>query len=68
MSQAFVSLATNDQYGKGAYVLGKSLRNSNTTKQLVLLLTEGVSEAQRTLLKEVWDKLVDINQVRQTSD
>jgi len=60
MAQAFVTLATNDSYGKGAYVLGKSLKNTGTSRQLVMLVTDGVSAAQRTQLNEVWDKLVDI--------
>ncbi|CAB1341259.1 unnamed protein product, partial [Coregonus sp. 'balchen'] len=34
--QAFVTLATNDSYARGAMVLGKSLRNHKTTRKLVL--------------------------------
>jgi len=63
MTEAFVSLTTNDDYGNGAYVLGKSLRNSSTTRQLVLMVTSGVSEAMRQRLNEVWDLLVNIDQL-----
>lgn len=63
MAHAFVSLATNNDYGKGAFVLGRSLRNANTTKQLVLMVTRGVSGEQRTQLNEVWDQVIDITQV-----
>lgn len=42
--QAFVTLATNDNYAKGAMVLGKSLRNHNTSKKLVALIGPQVSE------------------------
>jgi len=63
MTEAFVSLTTNDDYGNGAYVLGKSLRNSSTTRQLVLMVTSGVSEAMRQRLNDVWDLLVNIDQL-----
>lgn len=62
-TEAFVSLTTNDDYGNGAYVLGKSLRNAKTTRQLVLMVTPGVSTSMRALLREVWDLLVDIDQM-----
>jgi len=55
-----VSLTTNDQYGLGAYVLGKSLRRTNTTKKLVLMVTDGVSEKCRSKLLKVWDDLFDV--------
>merc|ERR1712168_1344715 len=62
MTEAFVSLTTNDDYGHGAYVLGKSQRNSNTTRQLVLMVTTGVTESMRQRLNQVWDLLVNIDQ------
>lgn len=45
--QAFVTLATNDRYAKGAMVLGKSLRNHKTAKKLVALIGPHVSEPSR---------------------
>lgn len=42
--QAFVTLATNDVYARGAMVLGKSLRNHDTSKKLVALIGPEVSE------------------------
>lgn len=42
--QAFVTLATNDSYARGAMVLGKSLLNHNTSKKLVALIGPQVSE------------------------
>lgn len=45
--QAFVTLATNDSYARGAMVLGKSLRNTNTSKKLVALIGPHVSEPCR---------------------
>ena len=47
VGQAFVSLATNDDYAMGALALGRSLRDVNTSKTLVLLVTNGVSSHAR---------------------
>ncbi|KAF0044049.1 hypothetical protein F2P81_003207 [Scophthalmus maximus] len=45
--EAFVTLATNDSYARGAMVLGQSLRNHNTTKKLVALVGPHVAEPCR---------------------
>lgn len=60
--QAFVTLATNDNYARGAMVLGKSLRNHNTTKQLVALIGPHVSEPCQSVLKRIYDevRVVDV--------
>nr|XP_029511969.1 glycogenin-1-like [Oncorhynchus nerka] len=42
--QAFVTLATNDNYARGAMVLGKSLRNHQTTRKLVVMIGPHVSD------------------------
>lgn len=47
LDQAFVTLATNDSYARGAMVLGKSLRNHNTSKKLVALIGPQVSEPSK---------------------
>ena len=47
MAEAYVSLTTNNDYAKGALVLGKSLRNTGTTRKLVLMVTSGVTEEKR---------------------
>lgn len=60
MDEAFVSLTTNDEYAIGALVLGKSLKNTGTTRKLVLMVTAGVSAIKRDKLKTVWDEIVDI--------
>jgi len=46
--EAFVTLATNDNYSLGALVLGQSLRNVATTRKLVVLITPGVSHEMRS--------------------
>ncbi|XP_053701587.1 glycogenin-1a [Synchiropus splendidus] len=60
--QAFVTLATNDCYAKGAMVLGQSLREHDTTKQLVVLIGPHVAEPCRDALRKVFDEvlLVDV--------
>ncbi|XP_070842566.1 glycogenin-1b isoform X2 [Chaetodon trifascialis] len=60
--QAFVTLATNDKYARGAMVLGKSLRNHNTSKKLVALIGPQVTEAFQSVLKRIFDevRLVDV--------
>ena len=47
MDQAYVTLATNDSYAIGALVLGHSLRNTGTTRCLVVMVTSDVSETFR---------------------
>ena len=47
MAEAYVSLTTNNDYAKGALVLGKSLRNTGITRKLVLMVTSGVTEEKR---------------------
>nr|XP_020472270.1 glycogenin-1-like isoform X1 [Monopterus albus] len=60
--QAFVTLATNDSYAKGAMVLGQSLRNHNTTRKLVALVGPHVGEQSRDILRSIFDEVcvVDI--------
>ncbi|CAI5673097.1 glycogenin-1 isoform X2 [Oreochromis niloticus] len=60
--QAFVTLATNDSYARGAMVLGKSLHKHNTTKKLVALIGPQVSEPCQSVLKRIYDevRVVDV--------
>ncbi|XP_053565975.1 glycogenin-1 isoform X2 [Bombina bombina] len=60
--QAFVTLATNDPYVKGALVLASSLRQYHTTRKLVALITPQVSESMRKALDKVFDvvRVVDV--------
>ncbi|KAM6912367.1 glycogenin-1-like [Xenentodon cancila] len=55
--QAFVTLATNDSYAKGAMVLGHSLRNHNTTRKLVALIGPHVTEPCREALHSIFDEV-----------
>ncbi|XP_034024622.1 glycogenin-1b isoform X2 [Thalassophryne amazonica] len=60
--QAFVTLATNDNYARGAMVLGKSLHNHNTSKKLVALISPQVTEPCQSVLNSIYDevRLVDV--------
>jgi len=46
--EAFVTLVTSDNYALGALVLSSSLRRVNTTRQLVVMVTAGVSQPMRS--------------------
>ncbi|XP_071184042.1 glycogenin-1-like [Salvelinus alpinus] len=60
--QAFVTLATNDNYARGAMVLGKSLRNHKTTRKLVVMIGSHVSDPCKGVLHKIFDEvlLVDV--------
>lgn len=60
--QAFVTLATNDEYCKGAAVVAQSLRNVGTTKKIVCLISPTVTISAKDALSRVFDELrvVDI--------
>ncbi|XP_036410303.1 glycogenin-1a isoform X2 [Megalops cyprinoides] len=60
--QAFVTLATNDNYAKGAMVLGKSLQGHKTSRKLVALIGPHVSDPTREVLRNIYDevRLVDV--------
>ncbi|XP_076014168.1 glycogenin-1b isoform X1 [Genypterus blacodes] len=59
--QAFVTLATNDNYARGAMVLGKSLRNHNTSRKLVVLIGPHVTEPCQAVLKRIYDEVKVVN-------
>ncbi len=46
-SEAFVTLATNDGYGLGALVLAESIRQVGTKRNLVVLISNHLSDLIR---------------------
>jgi len=60
-SNAFVTLATNDSYAFGALVLAQSLRAVNTSAQLVVLVTRGVSEPVLTALRQHFNLVQEVS-------
>ncbi|XP_037550219.1 glycogenin-1 isoform X2 [Nematolebias whitei] len=59
--QAFVTLATTDSYARGAMVLGKSLRNNDTSKKMVVLIGPNVSEPCQSALRRIYDDVMVVN-------
>ena len=47
-NEAFVTLATSDEYALGTLVLSSSLRRVDTSRQLVVMVTSGVSQPMRS--------------------
>ncbi|XP_060682859.1 glycogenin-2 isoform X2 [Hemiscyllium ocellatum] len=61
IDQAFVTLATNDDYCQGALVLCQSLRHHKTTRRIVALYTPQVSSNMRRVLERLFDEIVEVN-------
>ncbi|GMJ11246.1 monocation-induced [Ca2+]i increases 1, INOSITOL PHOSPHORYLCERAMIDE GLUCURONOSYLTRANSFERASE 1 [Hibiscus trionum] len=68
--QAYVTLLYGDDYLLGVRILGKSIRDTGTTKDMVALVSDGVSDYAKKLLKadgwkvETTNLLANPNQVR----
>jgi len=60
-TQAWVTLATNDSYALGALVLASSLRRSGTTRKIVIMTSDHLSEPMRHQLNVVFDEVVNVN-------
>ncbi|UYV71131.1 GYG1 [Cordylochernes scorpioides] len=61
VTEAWVTLATNDTYGMGALVLGHSLRRVATSRKLAILITSSISQPMRNELGQVYDDVVEVN-------
>jgi len=57
-SEAFVTLATNDGYALGALVLGQSIRQVGTTRQLVVMISKHLSNLLRKTLQSTFDEVI----------
>lgn len=60
---AYVTLLLNDAYLKGALTLGYSLRDVGAAYELVVLVTESVSEAALASLTKVYDEIICIDPI-----
>lgn len=62
MSEAWVTLATNDNYAQGALVLVHSLRTAGTNRKIHCLISNQVSGPVRKQLEEHFDdvSVVDV--------
>ncbi|KAF8388225.1 hypothetical protein HHK36_026891 [Tetracentron sinense] len=69
-SEAYVTLLYGDEFLLGVRVLGKSIRDTGSTKDMVVLVSDGVSNYAKKLLKadgwivELISLLANPNQVR----
>ncbi|CAH8472839.1 unnamed protein product [Schistosoma turkestanicum] len=61
--ESFVTLATNDEYCVGALVLAASLKQSETSKELTILVTPGVSSRMRQLLSNFYHNVIEVQPV-----
>ncbi|GMT04460.1 hypothetical protein PENTCL1PPCAC_26634, partial [Pristionchus entomophagus] len=61
MTEAWVTLATNDEYAQGALVLAHSLRETRTNRKIHVMVTNQVSSGLRTLLSEVADAVSTVD-------
>lgn len=52
-SEAYVTLLYGDEFLLGVRVLGKSIRDTGSTKDMVVLVSDGVSDYSKRLLR-VW--------------
>jgi len=59
--EAWVTLVTNNSYSVGALTLAASLRRVNTTRQLVVMVTNAVSEPILAALREVFHEVVSVD-------
>lgn len=66
--QAFVTLVTNDRYAYGALVVGQSLRDVGTTRQLAILITSQVTQPMRRQLSLLYDFIQEVNPLDSQDD
>ncbi|CAH8521180.1 unnamed protein product [Dicrocoelium dendriticum] len=62
--ETYVTLATCDTYCVGALVLGASLRQVQTAKQLTIMVTANVNEKWRQILRNTYDNIVEVTDIR----
>jgi glycogenin glucosyltransferase len=56
-NEAFVTLATSDNQAIGALTLAQSLRKTNTTRQLCILITNEIDRSLKNVLDKVFDRV-----------
>jgi len=58
--EAWVTLATNDSYAVGALTLAHSLKRVQTTRKVVIMITEEVTSSMKTVLEDVFDAVFTV--------
>jgi len=64
MKVGIITLATNDQYAKGAMVLGRSLRKSGTVAETICMISSDISPGAKLKLEMSFDRVIVIGRVR----
>ncbi|KAM9820882.1 glycogenin-2, partial [Neosynchiropus ocellatus] len=59
-TEAFVTMATTDEYCKGAMAVAGSLRRHGTTRGIVVMVTVGISEQSRRDLERLFDEVITV--------
>ena len=59
--EAWVTLVTNDNYAVGALTLAASLKRVKSTKKLVIMITNTVSDNIKNTLGEVFDDVIAVD-------
>lgn len=62
-SEAYVTLVTNDQYALGGLVLAASLREFGTTRDLVCIVTDKLSEDFREALGNLYTAVIEVDEL-----
>mmetsp|Transcript_8551 Transcript_8551/g.14486 ORF Transcript_8551/g.14486 Transcript_8551/m.14486 type:complete len:349 (+) Transcript_8551:54-1100(+) len=58
--EAFVTLATDAQFVVAAMVFAHSLRRTNTTREIICIVTSSVSDLDRFRLQSMFDRVIEV--------
>ena len=61
MKVGIVTLATTDDYAKGAVVLARSLKKQGSRAELVCMISPDVSEGSKLSLQMAFDRIITID-------
>ncbi|CAF3804114.1 unnamed protein product [Adineta steineri] len=67
-SEAFVTLATNDGYALGALVLAESLRQVGTQANLVVLISNHLSDLIKETLESCFDEVIIVDELNSNDE
>lgn len=66
MTEAYITVLTNDRYLPGALVLGNALKDLGTTRKLAILVANVSTDAIQ-ILKTVYDDIINVSPILSTS-
>ncbi|THD21219.1 Glycogenin-1 [Fasciola hepatica] len=65
--ETFMTLVTNEEYCIGALVLGVSLRQVQTQKEMSVMVTKELNNEMRELLAKHFDNVIEVNPIYNTN-